>query len=212
MPQACTVERGLTTFFVATETEVLGQICLADKIKPDAALIMKGLKDRGIKSIMLLTGDKKSVAQSVAHALGIKDVYAEVMPDKKLAMLADLQKQHQRVTMIGDGINDAPALKQADVGIAIGSMGMEPAIQAANIVLMSDDLHQILFLYDLAKAAMRTVKQNLLVGFALTHTVGIILALLSYITPVQAALFHAIPDGLIMLNAARLMNFGKKNT
>ena len=86
-------------------------------------------------------------------------------------------------------------------------MGMEPAIAAADIVLMSGNLDQIVFLYDLSRAAMRTIKQNLIIGFALTHACGIILALLSLVTPIQAALFHAISDFLILLNAVRLVNF-----
>jgi P-type E1-E2 ATPase len=129
------------------------------------------------------------------------------MPDEKLSILRNLQEKGHTVTMIGDGINDAPALRQAHVGIAMGGMGMEPAIQAADIVLMSDNLEQVIFLYDLAHATMRTVKQNLIIGFALTHAVGIILALLAYLSPIQAALFHAVPDFLILLNAARLVKF-----
>ena len=132
------------------------------------------------------------------------------MPDEKLALLKKLQDKGHRVMMVGDGINDAPALKQAQVGIAIGSMGMEPAIQAADIVLMSDKLDQIVFLYDLSREAMRTIKQNLFLGFALTHAIGIILALMSYLNPIQASLFHAIPDLLILLRGGRLIHFQEK--
>lgn len=166
------------------------------------------LKERGISQIILLSGDKQSVADDVARQLGIEKAYGAVMPDQKLRMLKDLQqKKAHVVAMVGDGINDAPALKQAQVGIAMGGMGMEPAIAAADIVLMSGDLHQIIFLYDLAQATMNTVKQNLILGFACTHALGIILALLHYLTPIQAALFHAVPDFLILLNAARLVRF-----
>lgn len=210
LPPGCALEESLTTFYLATKDKVLGEICLADRIKPEAHTTITKLKERGIESFILLSGDKQTVAQNVADKLGISKAYGEVMPHEKLAMLKELQKEGHHVTMVGDGINDAPALKEAEVGIAIGSMGMEPAIQAADIVLMSEDLDQIVFLYDLSKAAMRTIKQNLIVGFALTHAVGIGLALTSYLTPIQAALFHAIPDFLILIHGARLINFGNK--
>ncbi len=209
LPPGCTPEQKFTTFYVATEQKVLGEICLADRIKPEARETIAELKKRGL-SLVLLSGDKQSVAHGVADQLGIAQAYGEVMPDEKLALLKKLQEKGHRVMMVGDGINDAPALKQSHVGIAIGSMGMEPAIQAADIVLMSDKLDQIVFLYDLSREAMRTIKQNLLVGFALTHAIGIILALLSIINPIQASLFHAIPDLLILLRGGRLINFQEK--
>jgi heavy metal translocating P-type ATPase len=213
IPQSSIPEQSLTTFYVATEAQVLGVVCLADRIKPDARQALDALKIRGLQSFILLSGDKQSVAQQVADQLGIAQAYGEVMPDEKLALLKKLQENGHQVTMVGDGINDAPALKEAHVGIAIGSMGMEPAIQAADIVLMSDKLDQIVFLYDLSCEAMRTIKQNLLLGFALTHTIGIILALFSIVNPIQAALFHAVPDIFILLRAMRLINFrGKQST
>jgi Cd2+/Zn2+-exporting ATPase len=210
IPPECIAQHTLTTFYVATQEKVLGEICLEDKIKPDARQTIDALKERGLRSYILLSGDKQSVAQSVADRLGIAQAFGEVMPDEKLALLQKLQAKGHRVTMMGDGINDAPALKEAQVGIAIGSMGMEPAIQAADIVLMSDKLDQIVFLYDLSCEAMRTIKQNLLLGFALTHLIGIVLALYSFITPIQAALFHAIPDLLILVRGGRLVHFQEK--
>lgn len=211
LPVGCAVRESLTTFYIATEHKVIGEICLADRIKEEARQMVSELKKRGLSHLELLSGDKQTVAEHVAQELGIPVAHGAVMPDEKLALLRKMQQEGSIVTMVGDGINDAPALKQAHVGIALGGMGMEPAIAAADIVLMSGNLDQIVFLYDLSRAAMRTIKQNLIIGFALTHTCGIILALFSLLTPVQAALFHAIPDFLILLNAARLINFGSES-
>lgn len=197
----------MTTFYLGTEGSVIGEICLADRIKPDAASTIACLKERAGDRIYLLSGDKQSVAEAVAKQLGISHAYGQVMPAEKLAMLKKIQKEGHIVVMVGDGINDAPALKQADVGIAMGGMGMEPAIAAADIVLMSSHLTQLVFLCDLAREAMRTIKVNLIVGFALTHTIGIILALMRLINPIQAALLHAVPDFLIIFNATRLIRF-----
>ncbi|MBA2307075.1 cation-translocating P-type ATPase [Candidatus Dependentiae bacterium] len=197
----------MTTFYVAAEDAVIGEICLADRIRPDAASTISSLRERIGERLFLLSGDKQQVADEVGKQLGILHVYGKVMPAEKLAILKKMQQEGHTVTMVGDGINDAPALKQADVGIAMGGMGMEPAIAAADIVLMSSHLDQLVFLQDLAHAALRTVKINLIIGFALTHSIGIILALMRLINPIQAALFHAVPDFLILYNATRLIRF-----
>ncbi len=210
LPPGCVTQEAVTTFYIATKNSVIGEICLADRIRADAQQMIAALQARGITDIQLLSGDKQQVADTVAKELGIPRAWGQVMPDEKLNMLKRMQREGAIVVMVGDGINDAPALKQANVGIAMGGMGMEPAIAAADIVLMSGNLDQIVFLYDLARATMRTIKQNLIIGFALTHALGIILALLSLLTPVQAALFHAVPDFLILLNAARLIHFKQR--
>lgn len=207
LPPGCHEAESFSTFYLATNDTVFGEICLADRIRPEAHETIEQIRRRGITSLMLLSGDKQQVALKVAKELGIEKAIGSVMPDQKLAILKTLQEQGHVVAMVGDGINDAPALKQANIGIAMGGMGMEPAIAAADIVLMSGDLAQIIFLHDLSRAAMRTVKQNLIVGFAITHAFGILLALLHLLTPIQAAVFHALPDFLILLNAARLMRF-----
>ncbi|MBA3751718.1 cation-translocating P-type ATPase [Candidatus Dependentiae bacterium] len=207
MPCESPDRESLTTFYVAEDGHIMGEICLADRIRPDAAQTISLLKDRSITNIFLLSGDKQRVADEVGKQLGIEKVYGHVMPDEKLTMLKQLQSKGHIVTMVGDGINDAPALKQADIGIAMGGMGMEPAIAAADIVLMSANLDQLIFLYDLAHATLRTIKINLIIGFALTHSIGVVLALFQLINPIQAALFHAVPDFLILFNAARLIRF-----
>ena len=207
----CQEVASYTTFYVASAEKVIGQICLTDTIRHDARQVLDDLKVRGITNLILLSGDKQEVARSVAEQLGIPTYFGQVMPDEKLTLIRNLQEQGHRVTMVGDGINDAPALKQATVGIAIGSMGMEPAIAAADIVLMSDNIQQIVFLYDLSTKTMRIVKQNLIFGFAFTHLVGIILTFMLLLSPIQAALLHAITDILILLNSVRLTWFAPKS-
>ncbi len=207
IPCASSQFEHMTTFYVATEGSVIGEICLADRIRPDAASTLSRLKERVCDRVFLLSGDKQGVADEVGTQLGISHVYGQVMPAEKLEILKKMQQEGHKVIMVGDGINDAPALKQADVGIAMGGMGMEPAIAAADIVLMSSHLNQLVFLQDLAHATLKTIKVNLIIGFALTHSLGIILALMRWITPIQAALLHAVPDFLILFNAGRLIRF-----
>lgn len=157
-----------------------------------------------------MSGDKTEIAQQVASQLGIDHVHGNVFPDQKLTMIEDLQKNEHVVAMVGDGINDAPALKQADVGIAMGAMGMEPAIEAADIVLITNDLYHVVFVHALSKKIFSVIRQNLLFGFALIHGTGIFFAFLGFVDPLKAALFHGVSDVVILLNSARLINFKMK--
>lgn len=194
-------------FYLSCGPVLCGKIYLADTIRSDAKETINLLRKTGIKEVILLSGDRHEVAEHVAAQLGIDKAYGEIAPDEKLKVIKDLQKSGHRVAMIGDGINDAPALKQADVGIAMGAMGMEPAIQAAGIVLMSNRLEDIVFIHALSQKIMRLIKQNIFFGFMLIHLLGIALALFNLVNPIQAALFHAISDILILINSARLIRF-----
>lgn len=196
-----------TFFYLGCEGQLYGRICVADSIRPDAQQTVQQLKKLGIKNVMLLSGDRLEVAQHVADQLGIEKAYGEVDPDEKLIIIKDLQKAGHKVGMIGDGINDAPALVQADVGIAMGAMGMEPAIQAADIVLMSNNLEGVIFVYALGKKTLRLIAQNIFIGFGAVHVLGIVLAFFGLVNPIQAALFHAVSDILILVNSARLIQF-----
>lgn len=196
-----------TSFYVGCSGTLYGKIYITDTIRNDALQTITDLKELGFKNLMLLSGDKQTIAQETGSLVGISEVYGEVFPDQKLLMVEELQNKKQTVAMVGDGINDAPALKQADIGIALGAMGMEPAIEAADIVLVTNNLHHIVFLYALSKQIFRVIQQNLIIGFALIHGLGIALTFFGLVNPLKAALFHAVSDVLILINSARLINF-----
>lgn len=194
-----------TSFYLACGSQLCGMICVADTVRSDAKQTIDKLKEHGIKNMILLSGDRKEVVEKVASSLGIPKAYGEVLPDQKLQMIEQLHKEGHKVAMIGDGINDAPSLRRADVGIAMGAMGMEPAIEASDIALMSNDLSKIVFTYDVSGRVLGTIKQNIVLGLGFTHGLGMLLALLHILNPIQAAFFHAVPDILILLNSARLL-------
>lgn len=196
-----------SSFYVGCDGVLYGKIYMADTIRPQAKETIYRLQREGFKQLVLLSGDQKHIAQQVGAELGIATSYGEVFPDQKLQLIEKFQNQGHIVTMVGDGINDAPALKQADIGIAMGAMGMEPAIDAADIVLITNDLSKIVFVHALSKKIFKVIQQNIFLGFFTIHAFGFLLAFLQAITPVQAALFHAIPDLAILLNSARLANF-----
>ena len=196
-----------SSFYLCHNTHLLGRICVTDIIREDACATLTHLKNLGIKKTILLSGDKKEVAQNIAKKLGIDIAYGEAEPAQKLQIIKELQDQGEFVVMVGDGINDAPALKQANAGIAMGAMGAEPAIAAADIVLMRNNLEDIVFVVQLSQKVFRLIKQNIFFGFALIHLIGTILAFMHMITPIHAAITHAISDVFILINSARLINY-----
>lgn len=200
--------------FIATTQGVLcGALCVSDTLREDAHQLIDYLKNEAkIPSLVLLSGDKQDIASHVATSLGISEAYGQVLPEQKLSMIKERQDRGEVVVMLGDGINDAPALAQADVGIAMGAMGMEPAIEAADIVFMANNLKSFIFLVELSRKVLRTIKQNIFLGFIIFHTFGMTLAFLGILNPIKAALFHALPDGFILINSARLINFKGKQS
>lgn len=212
----CKHEEGHSIFYLACEKNsnekncektLCGKICIADQIRPEAKKTIEDLKNSGIKEIVLLSGDRQEVTETIAKEIGITKAFGDVTPDKKLLFLEDLQKSGKKVSMVGDGINDAPALKQSNAGIAMGAMGMEPAIEAADIVLMTNEISKIYFIRRLSIRLLVVIKQNLVLGFFVTHALGVILALTGLVAPIEAALFHAVTDILILINSARLIKF-----
>jgi Cu2+-exporting ATPase len=152
-------EEAKTPMYVAVDGKAGGMVAVADRIKPSAAEAVHGLKDRGIE-VAMITGDNRRTAEAVAKALGIERVFSEVLPADKARHVQQLQAEGKKVAMVGDGVNDAPALAQADIGIAIGA-GTDVAIETADVVLMKSDPSDILRAYTLSKATVRKMKQNL---------------------------------------------------
>ncbi len=155
---------GKTVVVIAVNNKIIGLITLADRVKPDAKESIDKLKKQGIKVIMI-TGDNEKTAKMIAKQVGINEIIADVRPEEKVSKVKDLQKSGEKIGMVGDGINDAPALVQADVGIAIGS-GTDVAIEAADIILVSDNLKGVPTSITISKITMKTVKQNLFWAFA----------------------------------------------
>ncbi len=196
---------GRTPVHVAIDGRFAGVIFIADTLRPGAKEALAELKASGIQRVVMLTGDNAATAQAVAAALGVDEVRAELMPEDKVSAIAELQRQGHRVAMVGDGINDAPALAVADVGIAMGGGGTQAALAAADIALMTDDLAKIAAARAIARRAYRTVQENLFVGVGVVHVLGISAALLGWIGPIQAALIHLGPDVLVFINSVKLL-------
>ena len=210
--EAAIEDGGRTPVHVAVDGRFAGVIFIADKLRPGAREALAELKASGVKRIVMLTGDNAATAQVIAAELGIDEVRADLMPEDKVAAIAELQAQGHRVAMVGDGINDAPALAKADVGIAMGGGGTQAALEAADIALMTDDLGKIAAARAIARRAYRTVQENLFVGVGVVHVLGITAALLGWIGPIQAAIIHLGPDILVFVNSVKLLKVRIKGT
>ena len=203
--EAAVEDGGRTPVHVAVDGQFAGVVFIADTLRPGAKQALAELKASGVKRIVMLTGDNAATAQTIATELGIDEVRADLMPEDKVLAIAALQRQGHRVAMVGDGINDAPALAKADVGIAMGGGGTQAALEAADIALMTDDLGKIAGARAIARRAYRTVQENLFVGVGVVHVLGITAALLGWIGPIQAAIIHLGPDILVFVNLVKLL-------
>ncbi len=195
---------GKTVVWVAQAQQAIGVIAIADQVRPEAARAIAQLKKLGIEQIIMLTGDNPRTAHSIANAVGVDQVYAELLPEDKLHIIRQLQTQYKTVAMVGDGINDAPALAQATVGIAMGVAGSDVALETADIVLMSDRLEKIAAAVRLGRRSHRVVKQN--IGFA----IGFILLLIAVnftgnITLPLGVVGHEGSTVLVILSGLRLL-------
>ena len=195
-----------TVVHVAVDGNHEGYITIADQIKEDAAAAIKGLKARGIKTVML-TGDSKAVAESVGKALGLDEVHAELLPENKVEEVEKLiaaKSKKGKLLFVGDGINDAPVLARADVGIAMGGLGSDAAIEAADVVIMTDEPSKMLDLMDIAKKTLSIAKQNVI--FALTVKLLVLVLCAVGIVNMWAAVFADVGVSVIaILNAMRAL-------
>ncbi|MCK6427611.1 MAG: heavy metal translocating P-type ATPase [Burkholderiaceae bacterium] len=192
---------GKTAMLVARDRRLAGAIAVADTLKPEAAEAIAALKDERV-GVVMLTGDNRRTAQAIARQLGITDVIAEVLPSDKAQVIADLKKQGKAIAMVGDGVNDAPALATADIGIAIGS-GSDVAKETGGIILVRDDVRDVVSAIRLSKATMRKIKQNLFWAF-IYNTIGIPIAALGFLNPIIAAAAMALSSLSVVANSALL--------
>jgi heavy metal translocating P-type ATPase len=182
-------EQGRTAILVANDMKPVGLIAIADEIRPETPHAIASLKAMGIKKITMLTGDNHKVARAVAEEIGVDDFQAELLPEQKLRFVEKLQKQGLIVGMIGDGINDAPALALADVGIAMGAAGTDVAIETADVTLMNDDLSQVVNFMDMSRKVLLRIKLNIFFSI-IYNVIGFILAGFGMLTPVLAVIFQ----------------------
>lgn len=202
-------KKGHTVIFVSINDQVKGIISIADEVRAEAVQTIAELKALGIKKVIMLTGDNQFTAGKVAKQLGVDVVHAEMLPEDKVNQIKALKREGYRVGMVGDGINDAPAIALADVGMAMGVAGTDVAMETADVVLMSDQLNRIPYAHALAKATVRNMKQNM---FFAVGTVAILLAgvLLGKVFLASGMLIHELSVLLVVINAVRLVSFRKR--
>lgn len=196
-----------TILYVAINNKYAGYILIADKIKDDAEKTIKGLKKNNIKQTVMLTGDREAVGKDVANKLGIDKVYSELLPDGKVAKVEELLKEKTekgKLVFVGDGINDSPVLALADIGIAMGGLGADSAIEAADIVIMTDEPSKIIDVIKLSKKTMRIVKENIVFAISIKILV-LILSALGISTMWQAVFADVGVSVIAIINALRAL-------
>ena len=200
--------QGCTVIYLAIDHTLAGFLALSDTLREDAKAMIRAVKDAGVTPV-LLTGDHENAARAIAQQLEIDEVHAGCLPEDKLHWIDTYQKEQHYVCMIGDGINDAPALKKAYVGIAMGGVGSDIAVDAADIALVNDDIKELPHLLRLAKRMMVTIKCNLTFSMALNF-IAIVLAMTGILNPVVGALVHNAGSVLVIVNSSLLLKWRKK--
>lgn len=194
--------QGKASILVAEGQKSIGVIALSDVLRPEAKDMVSRLSDMHTRTV-LLTGDHQKTADYFAQQVGISEVRAELLPEEKVQSIEKLQAENHRVCMIGDGVNDAPALKTADVSVAMGSMGSDIAVDAAEVALMSDDISKIPYLKRLSNATVKTIKASITLSMCINF-VAIVLSLMEVLTPTTGALVHNAGSCFVVLIAALL--------
>lgn len=201
-------EKGSTIIYIAIDGSLAGFLALSDTLRSDSPDMVGKIQKTGITPV-LLTGDNREAANTISKQLGISEIKYDCLPEDKLKQIAEYEKNNQLVCMVGDGINDAPALKKAHVGIAMGGIGSDIAVDAADIVLVNDDIKELPHLLNLAKRMLKAIKLNLTFSMTLNF-VAIVMAITGVLNPVAGALVHNSGSVLVIINSALLLRWRKK--
>jgi len=196
---------GKTTLLVALDNELSGVLAVTDALKNTVPNSIEQLREIGIKHISIFTGDNPQAAATISQKIQADDYFAQMLPDAKLEGVRKLQAEGKKVALVGDGVNDAPALVAADVGIAMGAAGADAAIEAAPICLMTDDIEKIPALFRLSKKTKRVILQNIIFFAIIFNAAALIASSLGELSPITGALVHNIGSVSVVLNSARLM-------
>lgn len=201
-------ESGKSVMAVFSEMELIGAVAVADAIRTESPEIIRKLKAMGIEETVMLTGDHPVTARAIASQIGVKDVRAGLMPEDKLSAIKDLQKEYGRVAMVGDGVNDAPALAASTIGIAMGGAGTDAALETADIALMADDLEKLPYTIRLSRKTLRIIKENIVFALGL-KIIALLLIIPGWLTLWIAIFADMGATLLVIMNALRLVKIQK---
>ena len=200
---------GWSLIFVARDHHCVGWIGLQDKTRAEARESLAGLKENGVRRVAMISGDRQAVVTRVAAEIGCEEAKGDCLPQNKVEFVRSMKAKGYRVAVVGDGVNDAPALAAGDIGIAMGAAGSEVAIHTATIALMNNDLRRLPFLVKLSRSTRTVINQNFLFGL-LFIVVGLTVTSLGYIGPIPAAILHNVGSLIVIFNSARLVRKGEE--
>jgi Cd2+/Zn2+-exporting ATPase len=197
-------EQGKTAILLGNEKEVLGIIAIADQLRFEAKEAIKELKEIGIKQVVMLTGDNEGTAKAVAREAEVDTYFARLLPDDKVEKIKQLREANGRIAMVGDGINDAPAMAVSDIGIAMGAAGTDIALETADIALMSDDLSKLPIAFNLSRRTVRNIRQNIIISLVIIAFL-VPAALAGWVSMVPGLLINEAGGLAVIINGLRLL-------
>jgi Cd2+/Zn2+-exporting ATPase len=200
---------GWSLIFVARNGQCVGWVGMQDKTRAGAKDALAELKQAGVRRIAMISGDRQAVANRVAAEIGCEEAKGDCLPQNKVEFVHSIKSKGYRVAVVGDGVNDAPALAAGDIGIAMGAAGSEVAIHSATIALMNNDLRRLPFLVKLSRSTRLVINQNFLFGVVFSIG-GLTLATLGYLNPIVAAMMHNVGSLIVIFNSARLVRKGEE--
>ena len=200
---------GYSLVYVSRDGKFIGWVGMTDEIRGEAGESLDELRLEGVRRLAIVSGDRTPVAERVATEVGCEEVKADCLPGEKVDYVEAMRDKGYKVAFVGDGVNDAPALKAGDIGIAMGAAGSEVAVNSATIALMNNDLRRLPFLMHLSRMTRSVINQNFIFG-VLFVIVGLVLAAMNYITPVTAAILNVVGSMIVVFNSARLVREGEE--